>query len=130
NPKGWDEVFGSHQFHEITMYYPMRSLRTRKYHYLLNLAHKLDYPFASDLWGSKTWQGVLKRGDKSLGQRSLDAFLHRPREELYDLTQDPNELKNVAGDPRYADVLADLRRRLRAWQERTRDPWVIKYTHE
>jgi hypothetical protein len=28
---------------------------------------------------------------------------------LFDLEKDPNELRNVAGDPAYAGVLADLR---------------------
>src|SRR5262249_33686681 len=48
-PEGWDEVFGSHQFHEITMYYPMRMVRTRTYKLILNLAHQLPFPFASDI---------------------------------------------------------------------------------
>jgi N-sulfoglucosamine sulfohydrolase len=130
NPKGWDVIYGSHQFHEITMYYPMRCLRTRTHKYLINFAHKLDYPFASDIYNSKTWQAVLKNKDKLLGQRNVETFLHRPKEELYDLTKDPNELHNVAGDPKYADVLGDLRKRLRAWQEQTRDPWIIKYNYE
>jgi N-sulfoglucosamine sulfohydrolase len=112
------------------MYYPMRMIRTRQHKYLLNLASHLEYPFASDLYGSATWQGVLKRGDKKLGQRDLDAFLHRPHEELYDLEKDPNELKNVAGDPQYAAVLKELRGRLRQWQEQTKDPWLVKYQHE
>jgi N-sulfoglucosamine sulfohydrolase len=130
NPKGWDTVFGSHQFHEITMYYPMRSIRTPKHSYIINLAHKLDYPFASDLWGSKSWQGILKRGDTMMGQRSVKDYLNRPREELYDLAKDPNELKNVATDPAYADVLAGLRQRVRAWQNDTNDPWTILYREE
>jgi N-sulfoglucosamine sulfohydrolase len=129
-PRDWDMVFGSHQFHEITMYYPMRMIRTRQHKYILNLAHQLEYPFASDLYGSPTWQGVLKRGDKRLGQRDLNSFLHRQREELYDLDKDPNELQNVAGDPSYAGVLKELRSRLREWQEKTKDPWVVKYQHE
>jgi N-sulfoglucosamine sulfohydrolase len=130
NPEGWDVVFGSHQCHEVTMYYPMRSVRTRAHHYLLNLAHELPYPHASDLWGSPTWQGVLKRNDTMLGQRSRAAFEHRPREELYDIGEDANELKNVAGDRRYADVLEEMRAQLRRWQEATKDPWLIKYRHE
>ena len=109
NPKGWDVVYGSHQCHEITMYYPMRMIRTRTHKYILNLAHPLEFPCAGDLYDSPTWQGILKRGDKMLGLRGLDAFLHRPREELYDLEKDPDELKNVAADPNYAEVLADLR---------------------
>ena len=127
---GWDEVFGSHQFHEITMYYPMRMIRTRGHQYILNLAHQLPFPIAADLYGSPTWQGVLERGDTMLGKRSLNQFLNRPREELYDLAADPDELKNVAGEAKYADVRADLRKRLRAWQEKTRDPWLVKYEHE
>ncbi|MDA2931359.1 sulfatase, partial [Acidobacteria bacterium AH-259-O06] len=31
NPEGWDEVYASHTFHEIQMYYPMRVVRGRKY---------------------------------------------------------------------------------------------------
>ena len=27
-------------------------------------------------------------------------------------------------------VLADLRARVKAWQEKTRDPWLVKYEHE
>jgi N-sulfoglucosamine sulfohydrolase len=65
-----------------------------------------------------------------MGQRSVEAFLHRPKEELYDLTADPNELKNLAADPASATVLDDLRGKLRAWQKQTADPWMVKYTHE
>jgi N-sulfoglucosamine sulfohydrolase len=129
-PGGWDEVFGSHQYHEITMYYPMRSIRTREYQYIVNYAHELEYPHAQDLWDSDTWQGILKRGDKFMGQRSVESFLHRPKEELYDLTTDPNELKNLANDPDKKKVLEELRARLKAWQKRTNDPWLIKDKHE
>jgi N-sulfoglucosamine sulfohydrolase len=129
-PKGWDVVYGSHQFHEVTMYYPMRMVRTRTHKYLRNLAHKLDYPFASDLYNSPTWQGILKRGDKSLGKRTVKQYVHRPLEELYDLEKDPHELKNLAADPKYATVLAEMRKRMRAWQEKTNDPWLVKYHYE
>lgn len=130
NPKGWDVVYASHQFHEITMYYPMRIVRTRTHKYILNLAHELPFPTAQDLFESPTWQGVLKRGDKMLGQRSVEQFVHRPREELYNMANDPNELKNLAGDPKHNETLADLRARLKKWQEQTKDPWLIKYLHE
>ncbi len=129
-PRGWDVVFGSHQFHEVTMYYPMRMVRTRTHKYVLNLAHPLEYPSAEDLYNSATWQGTLKRGDRMMGQRSVAQYLRRPREELYDLRKDPNELRNVAGGPGSVAVLADLRKRVRDWQEKTGDPWAIKYRHE
>lgn len=129
-PAGWDVVYGSHQFHEITNYYPMRTIRTRAHKYILNLAHPLPFPFASDLYASETWQGVLKRGDTTMGKRTVGQYVRRPREELYDLTKDPDELTNVAGDAKYAAVLADLRERVKAWQKATRDPWVVKHTYE
>jgi N-sulfoglucosamine sulfohydrolase len=127
---GSDAVFGSFVFHEITNYYPMRSIRTRKYKYILNLAHPLPFPFASDLFDSKTWQGVLRRGDPMLGRRRVHSFVQRPREELYDLEADPGELTNLAGDPKHAPALADLRERLQRWQRETNDPWIIKAVHE
>ena len=122
-------VYGSHQFHEITMYYPMRMIRTRKYKLIRNLAYPLPFPFASDLYYSDSWQGILKRNDSMLGQRPRKTFEHRPKEELYDLAKDPNELKNVASDPAYADVLKDLRTRLLNWQKATKDPgWSRRAT--
>ena len=129
-PAGWDAVYASHQFHEVTMYYPMRMARTRTHKLIQNLASPLEYPSASDLWGSDTWQGVLKRGDKTMGRRPVDAFLHRPKEELYDLTADPNELSNRAADPASAKVLADLRAKLHDWRVATKDPWLVKDLHE
>jgi N-sulfoglucosamine sulfohydrolase len=130
NPKGRDAVFGSHQFHEVTMYYPMRSMVTQRYKYILNLAPEREFPFPSDLWASATWQGLRERGDKVMGQRPVADFLKRPREELYDLSKDANELRNLAGEAGSAEVLRDLRRRLRAWQEETADPWTILYRGE
>ncbi len=129
-PTGWDVVYGSHVFHEVTNYYPMRTIRTRTHKYILNLAHPLPFPFASDLYESKSWQGVLKRGDRMMGERAVSAYVQRPREELYDLQKDPHELKNLATDPASKDVLADLRARLKGWQQKTRDPWVVKYEYE
>ena len=65
-----------------------------------------------------------------MGQRSVDAYLHHPEYELYDLEKDLNELKNVANDPAYAQVLSDLRARLRKMMEETKDPWVVKYQRD
>jgi N-sulfoglucosamine sulfohydrolase len=128
--KDRDVVFGSHQFHEITMYYPMRMVRTRTHKLIVNLAHELPVPSASDLYNSDTWQGILRRNDTMVGKRSRSAFEHRPREELYDLAKDPDELTNVVGDAAYADVLKGLRTKLKTWQVATKDPWLVKETHE
>jgi N-sulfoglucosamine sulfohydrolase len=130
NPRGWDEVYASHTFHEVTMYYPMRAVRTRKYKYIRNLVHQLDYPFASDLYYSTTWQGILKRGDRKMGLRSTQAFLRRPLEELYDVEKDPTETRNLANEAAHARRLKVLRNQVREWQQKTNDPWLVKYEYE
>ncbi|MFP4107275.1 MAG: sulfatase [Phycisphaerae bacterium] len=41
--------------------------------------------------------------------------------ELYDLNSDPLEQNNLAGDPAQAGRIADLQKRIEAWQQRTGD---------
>jgi hypothetical protein len=45
----------------------------------------------------------------------------RSEEELYHLTNDPYEVKNLAGDPRYEKTLTEMRQRLADWEVQTRD---------
>ncbi|MDY0354839.1 MAG: sulfatase [Sedimentisphaerales bacterium] len=127
---GWDATYASHTFHEITMYYPMRVVRERRFKLIWNIAHGLEYPFASDLWESATWQGNLKRGNTRYGRRTIDAYLHRPRFELYDLQNDPHEVVNLADDPKYRDKLNEMKAKLKAFQEQTKDPWILKWEYE
>jgi len=47
----------------------------------------------------------------------------RHGEELYDLKNDPHELKNLVNDPKYADVKADLSRKLDRWIKDNDDPF-------
>ena len=130
HPKGWDETYASHTFHEITMYYPMRVVRGRRYKLIWNIAHGLDYPFASDLWAASTWQATIKRGEKYYGKRKVEAYLHRAKFELYDLKNDPPEINNLADDPNHADILAEYKGKLKAFQKRTKDPWIVKWEYE
>ena len=96
DPQGWDRVFASHVFHEIQQYYPMRALRTREYKYIVNLAAALEFPIAGDIAASPTWRAMAARPSVGVGARTMQAFLHRPSEELYDLREDPAEVKNLA----------------------------------
>ena len=123
NPDGWDEVFLSHTFHEVINYYPGRGIRTRRHKYIRNLFPELLYPFPSDLFASRTWQGSLKRKDTMMGRRPVETFLRRPAEELYDLEKDPEEVRNVAGSPQYAEVLATCHKKVDQMQQATRDSW-------
>jgi N-sulfoglucosamine sulfohydrolase len=106
----WDDVYGSHTFHEVTNYWPTRYIRNRRYKYHRNIAWRLDFPMAADLYGSLTWDDIRdmdKNSDMLIGSRPLKDYFFRPAEELYDLDNDPQEVRNVAKDDAYAEILAD-----------------------
>ena len=122
---GRTEVFASHTFHEVTMFYPMRSVRTRRYRYIFNLYPELEFPFATDLFVSRTWQGILQRKLDTMGKRSTRGYVFRPREELYDVEEDPAESINLANDSKHAEILKELREALARMRAETDDPWLI-----
>ncbi len=130
HPAGWEENYASHTFHEITMYYPMRSVISGDYKYIFNIAHPLPYPFASDLYASPTWQEVLTTHAENYGKRSVYQYLYRQRHELYNLKDDPDEINNLATDPKYAEKLNELQAKVQAFQKRTKNPWSSKWTYE
>ena len=128
--EGWDEVNASHTFHEIQMYYPMRVVRDRDYKLIWNVAHGLPYPFASDLWAAPTWQDRYQQGpDTMYGPRTVYRYIHRPEFELFDMRSDPYESTNLADDPAYAEVLEEYKSKLRDFQRRTSDPWLLKWEY-
>ncbi|UUO07260.1 sulfatase [Blastopirellula sp. J2-11] len=131
NPAGWDEIYASHTFHEITMYYPMRVVRSGNYKLIWNIAHGLPYPFASDLWAAPTFQDIYKQGpDAYYGQRTVKDYIHRPAFELFDLSSDPYESHNLADVEKYSDVKKEMQEKLKAFQKRTADPWISKWDYE
>jgi N-sulfoglucosamine sulfohydrolase len=130
-PRDWDEVYASHTFHEVTMYYPMRVVRSDRYKLIWNVAHELPFPFASDLFNSATWQDSLKRGEDFMyGKRTIKTLTHRPEFELYDLEADPDEIHSLSGDAKHRETLTRLKNKLRAFQKRTGDPWILKWDRE
>lgn len=122
----WDRVYGSHTFHEITNYWPTRYVRNRRYKYHRNLAWRLNFPFAADLYGSLSWEDVRNSETKMIGSRPLRDYFFRPPEELYDLQEDPLEVTNLAGDPAHAEVLKEMGEDLERWQRRTEDAWLYR----
>ena len=128
--EGFETLFASHNFHEITNYYPMRVLIDGHHKLIFNIAHPLPYPFASDLYASPTWQDVLTSNRGYYGKRPTEDYLQRPRFELYDLQADPDEVNNLARVPEHRERLERMQATLKTWQEETSDPWATKWTYE
>jgi N-sulfoglucosamine sulfohydrolase len=130
NPDFIGHVFLSHTFHEIQMYYPMRTVINGQFKLIHNLAWPLEVPSASDLFDSLTWQDVLNRDLPTYGPRSTKQLRHRPEWELYDLQNDPDESKNLATNAAYQATINRLKLQLRKFQEQTKDPWLSKWKYE
>ncbi len=72
------------------------------------------FPAGKELWDEEA-EGRLKAHQR-------DIFLKpRPAEELYDLSADPHQLKNLATDQRHAFILSKLRNSLDRWTKETAD---------
>ena len=48
HPRGWDQVVLSHVMHEVTMYYPMRTIRERRFKLIWNLNYQLPWADAGE----------------------------------------------------------------------------------
>jgi N-sulfoglucosamine sulfohydrolase len=130
NTEGWDKVFASHSLHEITMYYPMRMVRTRQYKLIWNVECGNEFPFAWDLYESATWKGIINANLDRMGKRRVENFKKRPEFELYDITADPDEVINLASDKKYSEILEELKNEVKEFQKRTNDPWLYKWDYQ
>jgi N-sulfoglucosamine sulfohydrolase len=113
--------------------YPGRAIRTNEYLYIRNYeperwpagdpplfgdvdAHMMQYPSLTKMY-------MLKHRDEDGVKALFDlAFEKRPAEELYDLVEDPDQMRNVAGDPAHQEAKARLAERLSAYLAETGDP--------
>jgi len=117
--------------------YPCRGIRTHDYFYIRNYRpdrwpggtphyEKAAIPGAwlADCDNGPTKTNMVELRDKDDRHRKLYdlAFGKRPAEELYDLTKDPDQLRNVAGNPEYAKIKQQLAKQLTARLKAAGDP--------
>ena len=110
---------------DATEAYPIRSVRTDRYHYIRNL--NSDSAFYNILIAREKsfWPAWVERAKSDPDAAELvERYQRRPAEELYDVQNDPHELNNFADDPALQDVKADLARRLEKWMREQGDEGV------
>ncbi|CAO1370471.1 unnamed protein product [Diamesa serratosioi] len=121
-----EAIFASHNFHEVTMSYPMRAIRTNRHKLIHNLNYKSSYPIDQDFYVSPTFQDILNRTINHQPipwYKNLNSYYNRPEFEMFDLKLDPEELANVYDKKDYSDVRKELEKRLSDWLVETNDPW-------
>ncbi len=126
--------------------YPKRAIRTKDFLYIRNFdpdkwttgevkGRNPEYDFTETPWPtepgafsfaidpSPSKQFLrLNRKVSDIKQFAKLSFPQWPKDELYDLTSDPNQLKNVASRPDYAATLKSMQVRLIAQLTKTNDP--------
>lgn len=125
--ESWDTVYASHNLHEITMYYPMRVIRTTQYKLIHNLNFLMPFPIDQDFYVSPTFQDILNRskaGDPTHWSKTLYGYYYRDVWELYDVVNDPQERINLWAEPTHRRILDNLKNKLFQWQNVTSDPWI------
>jgi N-sulfoglucosamine sulfohydrolase len=119
---GFDTVYASHCFHELQQPYHMRMIKDRKFKFIWNLNYEMTYPILGRR-AEEMARAIAKGQLERVGERPIKDFLKRPQYELYDMTTDPNELKNLAYDPVYEEQVHFYINKLYRFQEKTNDPW-------
>ena len=108
-----DEAFGhADRFDE--KYDLVRTLRKGKYEYIRSFEpfnfDGLQNNYRYRMLAFKEWRELYHAG--KLNEVQAQFFEPRPAEMLFDVEADPHEVNNLAGNPKYAVVLADMRERL------------------
>ena len=129
--------------------YPQRAIRTKDFQFIINFRpdrwplgdpYLLDTPqdpsYAllenqtsvtladEDAGPTKAWI-VSNRKNPKIKPFFDHAYGKRPREELYDLKKDPDQMKNLAQDADYSGMVRKLRSRLIKYLRDNKDPRLI-----
>lgn len=106
--------------------YPIRAVRTRDWAYIRNLdpqaTHSTHIDKAMGKDGLYYWLSwVEKAKSDPAAAKVIERYQKRPAEELYDLKNDPLQLRNIAANPIHAELLKQLRAEIDDWMTQQKD---------
>ena len=102
----------------------IRGLRTARYKYIRNFLPARPHLQPNRYKDNKDIVKALRKAHAAGTLNKTQELLFAPTraaEELYDLTADPFELRNLAAEPKHQAQLEKLRKRLDEWMKRTND---------
>jgi len=106
----------------------IRAVRDKRYKYIRNymwyVTRGQDINYMNQMPTMQEMRRLNAEG-KLKGPQKQYFEPTKPVEELYDTTTDPHEIKNLAGDPKYKDVLRRMRVIHAKWVRETRDMGLI-----
>ena len=116
------EVFATHTGDGQMNRSPSRMVRTESYKYILNLAPEVLYTTHMDRatdhdGGREYWDSWREKSfTDTHAKEVLWRYHHHPKEELYDLQADPQEMNNLAQSPEFSNILEELRLKMDSWR--------------
>ena len=137
-----DVVFGTHSAPDYHASYAnlctARTIITPQYQYILNLnAEKVFRTVTTNVtpgMGARSkfydpfWDSWVNKAKTDKHAAAIvNAYRHRPREELYDLIADPYEMHNVINDQKLAGIRLALRQQLTEWCRQQGDTEPLEY---
>ena len=100
-----------------------RSVRDKQFRYTRNyMPHRIYGQYLEYLWRApsmRSWEAAYRAGELNDVQSAF--WERKPPEELYDITQDPHNVRNLADDPQYKQDLERLRAANGEWVKRIHD---------
>jgi len=89
----------------------VRTVRDLRYRYIRNyMPHLIPGQHVQYMFGMtsmKVWERMHREGKLTGPQKAF--WQEKPREELYDLQDDPDEVKNLVATPRHEEILKRMR---------------------
>ena len=107
---------------------PMRGVQTHQYLYLFNPWSNGKRTMATATNGTATWKRmlILAKQNEDIKQR-VDVMRFRTTEELYDISEDPDCLHNLAQSKDHQNTIKNLRKTLHEWMKKTNDHALISF---
>ena len=107
----------------------IRAVRNKRFKYLKNFQPEKPYYLAiAYRERMEVMQELLRMRDAGTLDKNQSLWFRQRKEveELFDIENDPYELRNIAGDPAYAKVLEMMRSECERWMNAINDKGFIK----
>lgn len=121
--KSRDVVFAARDRCDETVDH-IRSARSKEFKYIRNFLPERPYLQPNAYKDAKSILIALREYNEAGKLNDAQKLIlreTRPEEELYDMSADPNELRNLADDPSHARKLEEMREHLNVWMDETND---------
>jgi uncharacterized sulfatase len=108
--------------------YPIRSIISKDFHYIMNLLPGSTYfekHLEAGAHGEVWWERWKEAAEKNKREEFLvNRFYKRPAEELYSVRDDPHQFENLASKEEFAKKRELLKKELMKWMKSQNDPGI------